>query len=86
MAVGMINLPPRPGGHAWVVVQRGDWYLLETTVTPDLSKPWQRVSDLTELYMPEAFINDYGVFCSMSSDICKQYEHIEVKGLCPCRY
>jgi len=87
MVVGAANVSPRPGGHAWVTAKRGsEWYILESTVPPSRDLPWHRAEELSDLYVPEAFVNDYGVFCSTGGDICKQREHVQVKGICPCRH
>jgi len=84
MAVGTAHFPPRPGGHAWVVVDRhGDWKLLETTV-PLAANPWRSAAELQQHYRAEAFVNDSGLFCATGSDLCLHTARIQVQGICPC--
>lgn len=77
MALGLLALEGM-GGHAWVIVQRGSkWYVLESTLPPPRC-PWVEAADLSEVYIPQAFVNDRDLTC-YDSDIC------HIKGSCPCR-
>lgn len=60
MAIGGLATD-RVGGHAWVVVQRaGDWYLLESTLSPT---KWVKVSELQNVYVPSVYLNDQTFYC-----------------------
>jgi hypothetical protein len=83
---GNPKIPPKNRGHAWVAVKRmGVWYVLESTVPPSRTNPWYSMSSLSGLYAPEAFINDYGIFCSTETDMCGKPASYEIKGICPCQ-
>lgn len=51
------------GGHAWVNLKKdGVWYVLESTIPPG-TDPWKSASDLSEIYIPDAWFNDQGIIC-----------------------
>jgi len=58
-------------GHAWVQVQRedGNWYLLEATSPPSSDQPWVQTDILSDLYTPDAWINDVEIRC-FSAELC----------------
>jgi len=58
------------GGHAWVNIKRsGTWYVAESTSLPNEITPWVSAYDLSDVYVPDAWVNDQGVIC-YDEEIC----------------
>lgn len=67
MAIGQLNVNGT-GGHAWVILNHNGWHILESTMPPP-DQPWVSASRLSEIYIPEAMVNDRGLVC-LDEEIC----------------
>ena len=66
VALGDAKLNGAWGGHAWVLVWDGDWYILDSTY----EKPvWIKAT--TEKYEAEGYFNDRKLACLPGETICR---------------
>lgn len=66
------------GGHAWVEVWRqGNWYLLESTLAPDMGHPWMLADSSYPQYDP-------GVLITMSKVVVEDKQYIQGVAGCNC--
>jgi len=53
----------KDNGHAWVNLKRnGIFYVIEATSLPP-QNPWVSANSLSEIYVPDAWVNDAGLIC-----------------------
>lgn len=68
MAIGQLAINGT-GGHAWVTLNNGGWYVLESTMPPP-EQPWISAGSVSQVYIPEAQVNDRGLVC-LDEEICR---------------
>lgn len=84
MVVGQFKSPSSglDGGHAWVNIKRdGIWYVMESTSPPPISNTWRSAYDLSDNYMPDAWVNDDGLIC-YDPEVCSLEFSVSE---CPCK-
>ena len=81
MVVGEYMSGKSDDGHAWVNLRRdGTWYVIESTAPPP-ANPWHTAYDLSDLYVPDAWVNDDGLIC-YDPDVCSLDFAVSE---CPCK-
>lgn len=75
-------------GHAWVTVSRGNWHILETTLSSLPDNPW-KLDGVENIYRPALYFNDKEVFASVKEKLCLPLGPCKVDFLkdywCGCR-
>lgn len=81
MVVGGYRKFATNDGHAWVNLKRdGVWYVIESTSLPPTPNPWYSAYTLSDLYVPDAWVNDAGLIC-YDPEVCSLDFSVSE---CPC--